>query len=91
MVPKLSAGNPAVALTPSRPPSTFAALRTLYASGGLKSLWRGAVPTALRDAPGAGLFIVFYERGQRLLGMRRDGGKGAVSGGLAGARFTFIP
>ncbi|KAG0665599.1 hypothetical protein C6P46_006382 [Rhodotorula mucilaginosa] len=68
-----------------RPPSTFTALRTLYSSGGLRSLWRGAVPTALRDAPGAGLFIVFYERGQRLLGMRGDKGKGAVGGGLAGA------
>ncbi|TKA57651.1 hypothetical protein B0A53_00800 [Rhodotorula sp. CCFEE 5036] len=66
-----------------RPPSTFTALRTLYSSGGLRSLWRGAVPTALRDAPGAGLFIVFYERGQRLLGMRGDKGKGAVGGGLA--------
>ncbi|KWU47440.1 mitochondrial carrier [Rhodotorula sp. JG-1b] len=73
------------AIAAPRPPSTFTALRTLYSSGGLRSLWRGAVPTALRDAPGAGLFIVFYERGQRLLGMRGDKGKGAVGGGLAGA------
>ncbi|GAA5837148.1 hypothetical protein JCM5353_007172 [Sporobolomyces roseus] len=66
-------------------PSTFTSLRTLYSSGGLKSLWRGAVPTALRDAPGAGLFIVFYERGRRILGVRGDGGGGAVGGGAAGA------
>ncbi|BGP54728.1 hypothetical protein JCM8202v2_002315 [Rhodotorula sphaerocarpa] len=77
--------SPSAAVSASRPPSTFTALQTLYASGGLRSLWRGAVPTALRDAPGAGLFIVFYERGQRLLGKRGDGGKGAVGGGLAGA------
>ncbi|GAA6014740.1 hypothetical protein JCM10207_006923 [Rhodosporidiobolus poonsookiae] len=66
-------------------PSTLTALRTLYHSGGIRSLWRGAVPTALRDAPGAGLFIVFYERGRRLLGVRGDGGGGAVGGGMAGA------
>lgn len=59
-------------------------LRTLYVTGGLKSLWRGAVPTALRDAPGAGLFIVFYERGRRILGVRGDAGGGAVGGGMAG-------
>lgn len=78
--------SPSATVSASRPPSTFTALQTLYASGGLRSLWRGAVPTALRDAPGAGLFIVFYERGQRLLGKRGDGGKGAVGGGLAGER-----
>ncbi|GAA6001297.1 Hem25p [Rhodotorula paludigena] len=65
--------------------STLSSLRTLYTTGGLRSLWRGAVPTALRDAPGAGLFIVFYERGRRLLGVAGDGGKGAVGGGVAGA------
>ncbi|GAA5895137.1 hypothetical protein JCM6882_008290 [Rhodosporidiobolus microsporus] len=66
-------------------PSTLTALRTLYSTGGLRSLWRGAVPTALRDAPGAGLFVLFYERGRRLLGVRGDGGSGAVGGGVAGA------
>ncbi|GAA6056580.1 hypothetical protein JCM3770_006650 [Rhodotorula araucariae] len=65
--------------------STFTALRTLYATGGLRSLWRGAVPTAMRDAPGAGLFILFYERGRRLIGVVGEGGKGAVGGGVAGA------
>lgn len=72
-----------------RRPSTFTSLRTLYTSGGLKSLWRGAVPTALRDAPGAGLFIVFYERGRRLLGVRGDGGGGAIGGGAAGMSFLL--
>ncbi|GAA5992349.1 hypothetical protein JCM11641_007859 [Rhodosporidiobolus odoratus] len=66
-------------------PSTLTSLRNLYTSGGLRSLWRGAVPTALRDAPGAGLFIVFYERGRRILGVRGDGGGGAIGGGAAGA------
>ena len=66
------------------PKSSFAALNQLYRSGGIKSLWRGAVPTALRDAPGAGLFIVFYERGRRLLGVRGDSGGGALGGGMAG-------
>ncbi|GAA6004771.1 hypothetical protein JCM11491_002223 [Sporobolomyces phaffii] len=68
-----------------RRPSTLQSIKTLYTAGGLRSLWRGAVPTALRDAPGAGLFIVFYERGRRILGVRGDAGGGAVGGGTAGA------
>ncbi|KAI5477072.1 hypothetical protein MNV49_006871 [Pseudohyphozyma bogoriensis] len=70
--------------------SSIAALRTLYSNGGIKSLWRGAIPTALRDAPGAGLFIVFYERGRRLLGVRGDAGGGAVGGGMAGASASLL-
>lgn len=66
--------------------SSYGVLQNLYATGGMKSLWRGAVPTALRDAPGAGLFIVFYERGRRILGVRGDAAGGAVGGGMAGAR-----
>lgn len=69
-----------------KPLSTLGALKQLYQSGGIKSLWRGAVPTALRDAPNAGLFIVFYERGRRILGVRGDAGGGAVGGGAAGER-----
>lgn len=81
--------------------STVGALRSLYASGGLRSLWRGAVPTALRDAPGAGLFVVFYERGRRLIASLSPSssapgsksGKGtssAVGGGLAGASASLF-
>lgn len=71
--------------------STITALRTLYATGGLRSLWRGAVPTALRDAPGAGLFVVFYERASRLLHLNRPAsGSNAVGGGLAGASASLL-
>ncbi|KAM0788683.1 hypothetical protein ACM66B_002780 [Microbotryomycetes sp. NB124-2] len=73
-----------------KPLSTFGAFKELYGQGGIKSLWRGAVPTALRDAPNAGLFIVFYERGRRLLGVRGDAGGGAVGGGAAGATASLI-
>ncbi|GAA5821851.1 hypothetical protein JCM11251_004743 [Rhodosporidiobolus azoricus] len=81
----LSSTSSSAAVATRSTPSTLAALRTLYYTGGLRSLWRGAVPTALRDAPGAGLFVLFYERGRRLLGVRGDGGSGAVGGGVAGA------
>ncbi|KAK4055768.1 hypothetical protein OIV83_000315 [Microbotryomycetes sp. JL201] len=73
-----------------KPLSTLGALKELYSQGGVKSLWRGAVPTALRDAPNAGLFIVFYERGRRILGVRGDAGGGAVGGGAAGATASLI-
>ncbi|KAM0746768.1 mitochondrial carrier [Meredithblackwellia eburnea MCA 4105] len=70
--------------------SSLRALQLLYASGGIKSLWRGAVPTAMRDAPGAGLFIVFYERGRRLLGGTGELGGGAVGGGMAGSAASLL-
>lgn len=44
----------------------------------------------MRDAPGAGLFIVFYERGRRLIGVAGDGGKGAIGGGVAGASLLSL-
>ncbi|SCZ97921.1 BZ3500_MvSof-1268-A1-R1_Chr7-3g09639 [Microbotryum saponariae] len=73
---------------PNQPrPSSLQILSKLYRTGGLASLWRGAVPTALRDAPGAGLFIVFYERGRRLLGVRAEG---AAGGGVAGASASLL-
>ncbi|SCV70583.1 BQ2448_3345 [Microbotryum intermedium] len=73
---------------PNQPrPTSLQILSNLYRTGGLTSLWRGAVPTALRDAPGAGLFIVFYERGRRLLGVRAEG---AAGGGLAGASASLF-
>ncbi|SGY12406.1 BQ5605_C011g06497 [Microbotryum silenes-dioicae] len=73
---------------PDQPrPSSLQILSKLYQTGGLASLWRGAVPTALRDAPGAGLFIVFYERGRRLLGVRAEG---AAGGGVAGASASLL-
>lgn len=70
--------------------SPFTTLSTLYRSGGVKALWRGSVPTALRDAPGAGLFIVFYERGRRLMGTNGEIGGGAVGGGMAGASASLF-
>lgn len=73
--------------SPTTSSSSLSALQTLYKTGGIKTLWRGAVPTALRDAPGAGLFIVFYERSRGLLGVRGDGAGGAVGGGMAGMSY----
>lgn len=82
--------------TTTAPRSSLSLLSAVYHQGGLRALWRGAVPTALRDAPGAGLFMVFYERTKTLLPSaaisptpsssgKVTGGVGAVGGGTAGA------
>ncbi|KAH8921426.1 mitochondrial carrier [Atractiella rhizophila] len=42
-------------------------LRSLPAKQIIKTLWRGSAATALRDAPNAGLFVLFYERLRRQL------------------------
>ena len=34
--------------------------KALLKEGGIPALWRGYVPTTLRDAPNAALFLVFY-------------------------------
>lgn len=45
-------------------PSAFV---DIVKTGGMPGLWRGFVPTMIRDAPFAGLFVVSYERAKALL------------------------
>ena len=44
-----------------------AAARAILASEGLRGFFAGSGATALRDAPYAGLYVVFYERGKVVL------------------------
>ena len=57
--------------------------RALLREGGLRALWRGFIPTTLRDAPNAGLFIVFYERSKSI--MERAGLGGGLRDSVSGA------
>lgn len=43
------------------------ALSAIRSEGGLPALWRGFIPTAMRDAPYAGLFVVSYEISKDIL------------------------
>lgn len=36
-------------------------MRSLVATHGIRGLFQGFAPTAARDAPSAGLYVVFYE------------------------------
>lgn len=42
------------------------ALRSLFASGGVRGLFQGFTATAVRDAPYAGIYVVFYEKCKEL-------------------------
>lgn len=44
------------------------ALRSLFASGGVRGLFQGFTATAVRDAPYAGIYVVFYEKCKELAG-----------------------
>ncbi|PWN24818.1 mitochondrial carrier [Jaminaea rosea] len=46
---------------PSENRTLALSLRSIYAEGGVKGLFRGFSATALRDAPYAGLYLMFYE------------------------------
>ena len=45
-------------------PSIPAAFVSIVKTSGLKGLFQGFVPTALRDAPYAGLYVLIYEKGK---------------------------
>lgn len=44
------------------------AFRHLVATDGIRGLFRGFLPTAVRDAPYAGAYVVFYEEMKEILG-----------------------
>lgn len=58
--------------------------RDIVAREGPRGLFAGFGATAVRDAPYAGLYVVFYEAGKRRLGGLVDGGSGGVRGGGGG-------
>lgn len=64
-----------------------AAARAILATEGLRGFFAGSGATALRDAPYAGLYVVFYERGKVALArlFARDG-RDDEGGGGAGQR-----
>lgn len=45
--------------------------RTLYAENGIRALFRGAVPRAVRVAPAAAIMISSYEQFKKILTARK--------------------
>lgn len=48
--------------------SIVTAFRDLIATDGLRGMFRGFTATAARDAPYAGMYMAFYEKGKDILG-----------------------
>ncbi|KAL9624916.1 MAG: hypothetical protein Q9160_000963 [Pyrenula sp. 1 TL-2023] len=76
-------------------PSLSAASRSILATHGPRGFFAGFGATAVRDAPYAGLYVVFYEEGKRKLnsfvGATSQGGNAAaaVAGGGSSAYINF--
>ncbi|CAO1623072.1 unnamed protein product [Parajaminaea phylloscopi] len=80
---------------PAQNATLLLSLRSIYSSGGIPGLFRGFSATALRDAPYAGLYLMFYERGKDLLSHVGFGGSDPtnarlVSGFVAGSLATIL-
>lgn len=52
--------------------SLLSAFKQLLRQNGVKGLFQGFTATAARDAPYAGMYLVFYEKGKDLAGERRN-------------------
>ncbi|EIW68456.1 hypothetical protein TREMEDRAFT_69380 [Tremella mesenterica DSM 1558] len=48
--------------------SVLGAARSLWGTSGVRGLFQGVTATAARDAPYAGLYLVFYEKGKDITG-----------------------
>lgn len=66
--------------------SIAAASRDIYAREGARGFFSGFGATALRDAPYAGLYVLFYEQSKKRLSAWRRGGDGGGDGGGGGDR-----
>ncbi|KAF9971758.1 hypothetical protein BGZ73_005211 [Actinomortierella ambigua] len=54
--------------------SMSSAFSSIFRTEGIRGLWAGFGATALRDAPLAGLYVLFYEQSKGLLGEMRTSG-----------------
>lgn len=74
--------------------NTFEAIGKIYNQEGMKGFLTGIVPTALRDAPFAGIYFSIYVRMKRRLEEKRKNmslaGKSFVSGMVAGVIATLL-
>lgn len=69
--------------------SITAACRDIYAQEGARGFSSGFGATALRDAPYAGLYVLFYEHSKKRLSAWRGDGGNSTMGGSAAATINF--
>lgn len=71
--------------------------RKIYQAGGIQSIFRGMIPTFLREMPGSGMYFVVYEMLRRnsadWFGLQCESMATLLAGGMAGVLFwaTGIP
>ncbi|KAL8712295.1 MAG: hypothetical protein Q9220_003446 [cf. Caloplaca sp. 1 TL-2023] len=65
-------------------PSLYRAASSILAHEGIRGFFAGFGATAVRDAPYAGLYVVFYEQAKKRLSQLRGGGDAPDGGGGGG-------
>ncbi|KAG8719324.1 hypothetical protein FRC09_011326 [Ceratobasidium sp. 395] len=74
--------------TPHTMRSVLLGIRSMVATDGVQSLWRGLGPTLWRDVPFSGIYWAGYESGKRLL--RKHGYTGVDAAFVSGASSGMI-
>lgn len=69
--------------------SVLSSARKIYLEFGITGFWRGFVPTALRDGPGIGFYLLAFDYTKRILTDKEPPSFGVrlLSGSLAGVSF----
>ncbi|KAL2012913.1 hypothetical protein VTN00DRAFT_438 [Thermoascus crustaceus] len=70
--------------------SLYGAARDIVRTEGVRGLFSGFGATAVRDAPYAGLYVVFYEQSKRHLSALFDSGHGIISLSASSPSINFI-
>ncbi|KAG8745360.1 hypothetical protein FRC10_008219 [Ceratobasidium sp. 414] len=74
--------------TPHTMKSVLLGIRSMVATDGVRSLWRGLAPTLWRDVPFSGIYWAGYESGKRLL--KKHGHTGVDAAFASGAGSGII-
>ncbi|KAG8681861.1 hypothetical protein FRC08_015356, partial [Ceratobasidium sp. 394] len=74
--------------TPHTMKSVLLGIRSMVATNGVRSLWRGLAPTLWRDVPFSGIYWAGYENGKRIL--KEHGHTGIDAAFVSGASSGII-
>ncbi|KPM10050.1 hypothetical protein NH340_JMT06210 [Sarcoptes scabiei] len=68
--------------------------KKVYAQGGIRSVYKGLIPTFSRDIPGSGAYFLSYEylkqNGSNIFHLKNENARTLLAGGLAGICYWLV-